>query len=1022
MSGPAYLGVHSYYSFLAGTASPGQIADAAASHGAEAVALTDTDGMFAVVPFCRACRKRGIRPVIGTELTGGSRRVTLLARNMNGYSEISRLVTARRLEEDFSLAGSLMEASDNIYILSADPGILEMLRGKRYLRAALPLSDGTEGRRERYRLRSLAEGLGLRSVAAGPVFFMDRRDYHIHRLLRAIGAGKTVGTLSAGDTASRHSFLHSPEELSRIFPDGILDETSEVAADCSLELDLESRRLPAFPLPEGSESSALLEKIALEGLEKRGLNNSRGRKQLEHELSVVNSKGLADYFLICRDVVSFAARRGMRSLGRGSAGNSLLSHVLGITHVNPLATDLFFERFLNPGREKLPDIDIDFATEDREEVLEYIFRKYGNSRVAMIGTYSTFRARGAIREAAKALGIPESEISPMVRRIPFFARMKHLRESCRGKVDLRSEPLRSVLPLAAAIEGLPRHMSAHPCGLVITPMPVTDMMPLQRCRKGYRITQWSMVEVEEAGFLKLDIIGQKGLAVIQDAASMAGRSGGFDPSSRRDLFSGSPAAAGLLREGKTVGCFYVESPVMIQMLRQARCEDFETLTALSSIIRPGVSSYGGKELYLSRHLGLEPAGRICPAVDRVLKNTYGCLIYQEQVIRLAVEVSGMSYAEADGLRRCMSYKSGDDETMAQYRRPFVRGALERGVPGKTARMVFDWIASFSGYAFCKAHSASFAMESLASVYWKANFPAEFMAAVIANGGGYYRTGEYVEEARRMGIDMEPPCVNRSLLRTRGGKGRIIIGLDRVKGLTAAAAESIIKNRPYRSLREFLSRVRISESETRSLIRCGGMRSLGRSVPRLLWERRILAAEGVRYSPQSGAAPPRPAAPALQLKERAEPVKPLHSDDLIGMLPELAGRVSLARRVALEMDVLGFAVSAHPLAVFGGRISRLRERVDITGSRSLARREGENVNLVGWKVSASPTRTSREGREMAFVTFSDQEGRFETVFFPDAYSRLSGELARGSGPFLVTGKVQVDFGVENLVVRNLKCLL
>ena len=1016
MNGPVYLGVHSCYSFLSGTASPEQIADAAAARGAGAVALTDTDGLFAAVPFYLACLERGIRPVIGVDLTGGRSRVTLLARNMAGYSEISRLVTARKLEEGFSLTGRLRNVSDNIYLLSDDPGFLKMFSRRRYVRAALPVPAGPEGRRKCYRLRRLADRLGLRSVAAGAVFFLRRRDYYVHRLLRAIGAKKTVGTLSASDTVSMHAFMHSAAELKHFYDEDILAESAAVAADCRLELDLEARRLPAFPLSGKENSAALLRRIALEGLRERGLDHRRGRRQLEHELSVVNGKGLADYFLICWDIIRFASGRGMRSLGRGSAANSLLSHVLGITHVNPLEADLFFERFLNPGREKLPDIDIDFGTEDREEVLRYIFRKYGRDRVAMIGTYSTFRARGAIREAAKALGIPGSEITPMIKRIPFFARLGHLRESCRGKADFESEPLRSVLPLAAGIEGLPRHMSAHPCGLVVTPEPVTDMIPLQRCRKGYRITQWSMTEVEEAGFLKLDVIGQKGLAVIQDAAEMAAKSGGFNPASAQERFSGSMEAVEMLREGKTVGCFYVESPVMIQMLRQARCEDFETLTALSSIVRPGVSSYGGKEMYLSRHLGREPARRIDPVVDAVLKNTYGCLIYQEQVIRLAVAVSGMSYADADGLRRCMSYKSGEDESMAQYRLPFVRGALQNGVARRTAELVFDWIASFSGYAFCKAHSASFAMESLDSVYWKANHPAEFMAAVIANGGGYYRTGEYVEEARRLGIRLESPCVNRSGISTRGRDGRILIGLRRVKKLTSAAAGSIMENRPYRDLKDFISRVRISESETESLIRCGAMRSLSATVPRLLWEHRILSsgAAGRRSAAGAGSG-----ALSLRLEEAPARAGSLDPDDLIGRLPDLAGACSPARRVAMEMEVLGFAVSAHPLTVFEDRISRLVEGMEITGSRDLRYREGHLVNLVGWKVSASSTRTSNSGKEMVFVTFSDRTGRYETVFFPRAYSRLGAELARGPGPFLVRGKVQKEFGVENVVVRELK---
>jgi error-prone DNA polymerase len=359
--------------------------------------------------------------------------------------------------------------------------------------------------------------------------------------------------------------------------------------------------------------------------------------------------------------------------------------------------------------------------------------------------------------------------------------------------------------------------------------------------------------------------------------------------------------------------------------------------------------------------------------------------------------------------------------MEQYRRPFIKGALARGVSGETARKVFEWIASFSGYAFCKAHSASFAMESLASVYWKASCPAEFMAAVIANGGGYYRTGEYVEEARRLGVEVQPPCVNESLRATTGRRGRILIGLDRVKGLTAAAAESILENRPFSSLKDFISRVRISGSEAGSLIRCGAMRSFGRSIPRLLWEQRILSAGSGRYAAGGRPALSGSASSALQLREKAAAAERLDIEELIAMLPGLEEILTPARRLAMEMEILGFTASAHPLAIFESAISPLRRRMEIKGSRELGECEGEYISLAGWKVSVSPTRTSDEGREMLFVTFSDREGRYETVFFPDSCSRLSAELAKGPGPFLVSGMVQVDFGVETLVVRDLKYL-
>ncbi|MCK4235486.1 MAG: DNA polymerase III subunit alpha, partial [Candidatus Krumholzibacteria bacterium] len=587
-------------------------------------------------------------------------------------------------------------------------------------------------------LRRLASELGLGTVAAGEVFFVRPDEHLVHRILTAIRTRTTVGTLPEGEAASPEAFFRSPEEVARAFRDdqASLEAALEIADDCRVELDLHSLKLPRFSTPPGEGPAGMLRRLALKGLEggclpgrRSGAAEREAAERLEYELSVVNGKGLADYFLVCWDIVRFARSRGMRSLGRGSAGNSLLSYALGITHVDPMRHNLLFERFLNPERRQLPDFDIDFATDDREEVLRYVFQRYGRERVAMIGTYSTFRARAALRETAKALGIPEGEVGPFIKRIPFFASIEHLEEACAASpasadIPLAGEPFSTLLPLAVRIGGFPRHMATHPCGVVISPRPITDLIPLQRGERGCEITQWSMHEVEEAGFVKIDIIGQKGLAVIEEAAAMAGENEGRPLHPERIDCSSDPLTKRMLREGRTQGCFYIESPGMIQLIRQARCDDFEVLTALSSIIRPGVSSYGGKQRYLHRYLGLESIEVMHPALEEVLGDTCGCLIYQEQVIRIAVAVAGMSYAQADGLRRCMSYKNRDDETMVSYRESFMRGAVERGIPEETAGEIFRQIASFAGYAFCKAHSASFALESFESVYWKAHYPAE----------------------------------------------------------------------------------------------------------------------------------------------------------------------------------------------------------------------------------------------------------------------------------------------------------
>jgi error-prone DNA polymerase len=1051
-----HLRVHSNFSMLAGTRPVEDLVRSAADAGMPALALTDTDGMVAVVPFQRACEEAGVQPIHGVELTGPWRgspveaapraapgagepaRATLLARTREGYGELCRLVTRRRLDEGFSLAAALDGISEHVYVLADDERVLARLRGRKNAFAALPVAPGRRWAEKRWRLRHVASRLGLRTAAAGDVFFLEPREHFVHRVLTAIRTRTTVGTLPPGAAVSPSAFFHTPADVARAFRDdpASLAAALEIAESCRFDLDLRSLKLPRFSLRDGEEPFAVLRRLAVRGLAVRmrwdggddcpsavdrpvegdgapvGVPADEWRRAvdtLERELAVVRAKGLADYFLICWDVVRFARGRGMHSVGRGSAGNSIVSYALGITHVNPLRHNLFFERFLNPERTHLPDFDIDFGTDDREEVLRYIFRRYGAERVAMIGSYSTLKARAAFREITKALGIPEGEVAPFIRRLPFFVGVDRVEDVCAispasADIPFDREPLRTILGLAVRIGDFPRHMATHPCGLVICPTPITDFIPLQRGDKGYEITQWSMHEVEAAGLLKVDIIGQKGLAVIEETAAAAEENEGRPLHPERIDYLGDLPTREALRAGRTEGCFYIESPGMIQLIRQAKCGDFEVLTALSSIIRPGVSSYGGKRQYLHRHLGLEPVALIHPALEPVLSDTCGCLIYQEQVIRIAVAVAGMSYGEADGLRRCMAYKSIGDETMASYRASFLRGALARGIPGETAAEIFRQIASFAGYAFCKAHSASFALESFESVYWKTHYPAEFMAAVLSNGGGYYSQGEYLEEARRLGLEILPPCVNESRLRHHGRGRTLRIGLMQVKGLSTGTAERIVAGRPYGSLAEFLDKVPASRDEVEALVRSGAMASFGRTRPELLWELRILrpSGKGIRRDARdSGSGARRPENDTAALIRR------------LPRIPEYDRR----RGLAFEHETLDLCVSDHPLGMFEEEIAELARTRRLTRSIDLAEQVGREVELIGWKVTWKSTRTAGTMEEMIFVTFSDRWGRFEATFFPETYRRTARELARGPGPFLIRGRIESELGVESLVAEN-----
>ena len=1006
-----HLHVHSNFSMLAGTRKVEALVAAAYACEMESLALTDTDAMHAVVPFTEACAKLDIKPIYGAELTGEDGptflRAVLLARNRAGYSEISKLVTRRRLDEDFDFGEALAGVSKNIYVLVSNQLLLTRLRHLPNLRAALPVAPGRGRDRERWRIADTARRLGVETVAAGGVWFLEEKEHLIHRVLTAVRTRTTIGTLPRGEVVPRDSFFHTPDSVMKVFErdPAPVAEAARIAGDCRVDLDLGRRRLPGFLLPPGEDASATLRRIALRGLRERMgdacpcVEKRAAMEKIDHELSVIEDKGLAGYFLICWDIVRFARSRGIRTLGRGSAGNSLVSYALGITHFNPLRHNMFFERFLNPEREHLPDFDLDFGTDDREVILKYIFRRYGKDHVAMIGTFSTLRARSALRETAKALGIPEGEIRQFIRAIPFYAsidRLDHLaRVSPRASgLPVDREPFRTLIAIARKVGGFPRHMATHPCGLVVSPEPITDMIPMQRGDKGYEITQWSMYEVEEAGLVKIDIIGQKGLAVIGEACAMAEENEGRPLHPERIDYLSDAETKKLLRTGRTEGCFYIESPIMMQLMSQARCDDFEVLTALSSIIRPGVSSHGGKRSYLHRALGLEKVSDMHPAVAEVLRDTYGCLIYQEQVIRLAVAVAGMSYGEADGLRRCMSFKNIDGETMESYRDAFLHGARGRGIPDETAEDVFRKIAAFAGYAFCKAHSASFALESFESAWWKAHYPAEFMAAVLSNGGGYYGYEEYLEEARRMGLVLLPPCVNRSRVRHYGCGRQLRVGLMQVKGLASATIESIVGARPFESLFDFIERVPASQSEVESLVRCGAFACFGRTRPELMWELRVLKASD------------------------DETAADLPS--MLGLVPEIPD-FDLRRSLEAERETLDMCVAAHPLVMFEETLIDLGRRVRLTSSADLHDHDGSEVDLVGWRVTAKATRTSDKGEEMIFVTFSDTRGRFEAIFFPKVYRRVARELFRARGPYHIRGRVESDLGAVSVVARGVELL-
>jgi len=1011
-------------SFAWGASPVERLAARAAERGIRALGLADENGLWGAVPFQEACEARGVQPILGARLRVEGVRAQVLVRDRAGFAALCRLVTriqCRGFPADPSgaaeprrLLGELREAGEGLVILTREERLLTALRAARGPGDLfVPLRPAPEGLAD----LGLAERLRLSPVAAPEVVFADPGEWARHRLLAAIGRRTRIVDLHPRNLAPRTAWLRGAAGLARdyAFAPHALVHAERLAVRCRYRIPLGEKHLPRFPVPAGRSAEAHLQRLCARGWRRRRLGKQpRYRERMNKELALIGQQGMAGYFLIVADIVRFARSRGIFHCGRGSAANSLVAWLLGFTHVDPVRHDLYFERFMNAGRTDFPDVDLDFAWDERDAVLDHVRRRFGRERVAMIGTHVTFGLRGAVRELAKAMGVPASEIEPFSRALPGRLHGPWDEERLRAdprcaRLPIGVEPWRTILAQAAALQGFPRHLGLHPGGVVIAPAPLTDHLPLQLARKQTGagrmvITQWDMGPVEKVGLLKIDLLGNRGLAVIRDTVEAVKRNLGL----RIDLDHLDPQrderTCSLLERGETMGCFYVESPGMRALLRKLRCRDFTTLVAASSIIRPGISSSGMMQAYVERHHFVRRHGRHddswypLPSLRDLLGETYGVMAYQEDVLKVVQEAAGMTAAEADGLRRSMSHKRSH-ETMASFRESFLEGARRRGIGAPLAGELWRQIESFAGYSFCKAHSASYARVSFLSAYLRAHHPAEFLAAVLANGGGFYSTSAYLAEARRMGLRLEPPCVNRSGDGFRGADGCVRLGLGQVNGLGEALRARILAARrrggPFQSLEDFGERVWPAPFEWDSLIRAGALDGLPDGMTRP--ERMRAAALWARSfrGPGGGAR--------------------LFPDVAVRRPPPPAAEYSSRRRLAQEAEALGFLVSTHPLALFEESI----RRAHAVPARELPRHVNRRVRLVGWQVTNKPV-TTRTGRPMMFVSFEDTTAIYETILFPRAYRRLAaGLLTRG--PYLLEGIVREEYGALTVEVDALRLL-
>ncbi|HUD70905.1 MAG TPA: DNA polymerase III subunit alpha, partial [Dongiaceae bacterium] len=789
----AHLQVHSHYSLMRGTAAIDALLLATRDRGMTTMALTDIDGVYGAVRFLEMARTLGVRPILGATITpvvgpgrvatsktaagsgkaGADGRVTLLIRDAAGWSRLCRLLTRRHLETTFDLTAALVDGAEGLVVLSASLPLLRALhqaRGPRDLYLALePAGAAAYGATRGGVLAALGEArrLGVEPVAVNDVHFLDPRDFEHHRMLRAIALNTTRDRVPTDELASPSAWLKPPTEMERLVPHcpESLATAGRLAEECALAAPPWSGLVVPRVADLGTALSggavalaaartdayALLVTRCDEGARRRyGAVTPAVRARLDHELAIIRDKDFADYFLVVQEIV----RQSPRTCGRGSAAASIVSYCLGITHVEPLRHDLYFERFLNRGRVDPPDIDVDFCWDERDDVIDWTVRAFGEKRVAMIANHVTFRARAAVREVAKVYGLPDGEIKRVTDRLahdwhagpaaealatsPLFN--DDALQAASGGL-LARPPWPEVLERSAALEGAPRHLSVHCGGVVIAPDGVDAHVPVEMAAKGVRVIQWEKDQAEDAGLVKIDLLGNRSLAVIRDACNALRAGGGPDiPDDDFDPLD-DPRTQEILRDGDTMGVFYVESPAMRQLQQKTRRGDFEHLVIHSSIIRPAANDYIRE--YVRRLRG-GTWTTLHPILDDVLRDSYGIMCYQEDVARVAIRMAGFTDAEADGLRKVLS-KKWAGHRVEEFRRQFTTGAVARGIEPAIVEEVWKMIMSFSGYSFCKPHSASYALVSFRSAWLKAHHPAEFMAAVIANGGGYYSAFAYVSE-------------------------------------------------------------------------------------------------------------------------------------------------------------------------------------------------------------------------------------------------------------------------------------
>jgi DNA polymerase-3 subunit alpha len=1035
-----HLHTHSYYSFLEGLIDPVVLARKAAEWGMPAIALTDHASLTGAISFYQACLDVGVKPILGLEVEceapsglatqiqaglGKHQVLVLLALNLTGWRSVCRL-SSQILGDGSSRLPfeALASESDNLICLTGGRASLvdglvraglgelagewlETLKSVFHNSLYIELQKGVQIGDHYWALQlaSLAQRYNLPVVASGDVFYQRAEETQLQRLVTAIRLNTLLQDLTPESLAPVGAYLAAPEEMGLRFSQfpQALDATLEIADRCCVELPLGMPHYPEIELGSKETSwDVLRQKSNAGALQRYGQLTAALQQRLDFELDVIHQSGYSSLFLMMAEIIDFTRREGIPFSSRGSAASSMVAYCLGITIPDPVRLNLYFERFLNPARATPPDIDTDLCSRRRDEVIQFVYRRFGANRVGMVGTINRFRRRSALREVAKAYGLSRSQIDELVGRLPYRGWRGN-----RGGVDDQSayqplpeqysqDPYPEIFEYAAKLIEVPRHLSIHAGGMVIAPGELTDFVPTMLAPKGVVVSQFDLESIEALGLIKIDLLGIRGLSVLGDVSKILSSGDSkfvnvqvFPPGrslSASEVLEGLPLddkdTSETLRTAQTIGCFQIESPGMRATLKEIQAKSVDDLMVALALYRPGPLTGGLKEAFVRRHRGDEEPSQLHPALGPLLADTYGVILYQEQVLRIAHELAGLGLTDADLLRRAMSHFD-PGEQMRTLKEKFIQGAqAHRGVPAIVGERIWDLMAAFAGYGFPKAHAASYALVAWRAAWCKTHAPAVFMAAVLANWGGYYPQRVYISEAQRMGLEVRPPNVNYARrefsVHFVDNLPVLFMGLDQVRDLTHRTQTQILRLQPFSSLEDFLARVDPRPVEAENLAKAGALKNFGR-IPEVL---RRIQHGGWRGGQLS----------FFTFQDAPE--------------TEKAEEWDLEQRMRAQELILGVSVDGHPLDLYA---SQAQEAGAVT-TLEAAGLPGKRVRILGLRQGGRVVNTE-QGQPLFQITLEDKEGILEARINNQQRRRLRSGSTR-TGPILIEGTIHQDESSED----------